>query len=365
MKKFIKAVLLLTIIYLYCPLNTFADRIKVKIGAIASLTGAATRHGTNWLEGAQLAVEELASENILVDLITEDDNTSPAKSVSAFQKLTSVDRVQSVIGGTWGFIADAVAPVANRAKIPFVSPSNPVETFSKEALKGPWLLSNGPSIKDAVPPLSKLIANIKPKRVALVVPSVAFGILHADVVRKLSLESGATIVSDDQYDFTATYLDTIKILALKVASMKPDLVFFIADDAGLTLFAQELDKLKISPWLVEVSHLDEAYRFSKNPKLWEKALGIFPVCNDLEFKKAYQNKFGRAPRIYAVQGYDALKFLARAHAKGIDLSKDTFETTGVCGPMKSRPGSHEIQSYQAEAMRMGKDGALEIFRPEK
>jgi branched-chain amino acid transport system substrate-binding protein len=89
---------------------------QIRIGAIASLTGAAGEQGTNWVQGATLAIEEANAAGTEAVLSVEDDQTQPAKVVSGLNKLIQVNRVQAVIGGTWDFLAEAAFPVAIKNK---------------------------------------------------------------------------------------------------------------------------------------------------------------------------------------------------------------------------------------------------------
>ena len=114
---------------------------KIRIGAVVSLTGYAEKNGRNWLEGAQLAIEDLNRDGIACELLVEDDQTTPVKAVTAFTKLAVVDKVQAVVGGTWDFLAEAVFPLAQRYHVPFVTPTRGITISSNR----PRLPSSGGS----------------------------------------------------------------------------------------------------------------------------------------------------------------------------------------------------------------------------
>ncbi|RME57718.1 MAG: amino acid ABC transporter substrate-binding protein, partial [Candidatus Dadabacteria bacterium] len=120
----------------------------LKIGAIASLSGAASRQGKNWLRCAKIAVEEInkKAEKVRIKLISEDDQTNAGKAVSAFLKLKDFNGVRAIIGGTWDFLAEPLYPLARRYKIFFLTPTNPVEIMSKDALNNPYVFTNGLSL---------------------------------------------------------------------------------------------------------------------------------------------------------------------------------------------------------------------------
>jgi len=72
----------------------------IKIGAILYLTGDFAPFGTAINQGALLAVENARERGLDVEYISEDDQSTVAGSVSAANKLVSVDAVDGVITAT-------------------------------------------------------------------------------------------------------------------------------------------------------------------------------------------------------------------------------------------------------------------------
>lgn len=94
---------------------------QYRIGAILPLTGDAASWGEAIRNGVELALEELPPEKRRqVEVFYEDDQRNPRLSVLAFQKLLSVNHVSAVIGCT-AQPGMAVAPLAEKAQIPFLS----------------------------------------------------------------------------------------------------------------------------------------------------------------------------------------------------------------------------------------------------
>src|SRR3989344_818275 len=67
----------------------------IKIGAVLPMTGVAANYGENQRNAMQMAIDEInAGGGVLgrpLTIVLEDDGTDPKKTVSAFQKLASVD----------------------------------------------------------------------------------------------------------------------------------------------------------------------------------------------------------------------------------------------------------------------------------
>lgn len=91
--------------------NQSADN-SIKIGAILPLTGEASSYGQAARKGIDLAVEKVKKEKgIDLEIIYEDDQIDPKKSVDAFQKLVNLDGVKYIMGFGSGETL-AVCPLA-------------------------------------------------------------------------------------------------------------------------------------------------------------------------------------------------------------------------------------------------------------
>lgn len=96
----------------------------VKIGILAPLTGPFAAWGTQYLEAARLAVEEINAaggvHGARVELVVADDRNDAREAVAAFQKLVDVDKVVAVAGLINSALISAVKPYAEQYKIPLI-----------------------------------------------------------------------------------------------------------------------------------------------------------------------------------------------------------------------------------------------------
>ncbi|MCB0332759.1 MAG: amino acid ABC transporter substrate-binding protein [Bdellovibrionales bacterium] len=339
-------------------------KAPITIGAIASLSGPAAEQGKNWLEGAQLAIKDLNKRGIDAKLIVEDDQTNPAKVHAAFEKLVSHDHVRGVLGGTWDFLAEAASPLALRHTIPFITPTNPVEILSQEAKNNPWFFTTGLSMRATEKAFKEVLGSLHPKRVALVAPNVPFGVMHNDLLEKLAPSFGFSILERVDFEFEG-YHTTLRNLAARLATKKPDLIFCLSDYTALELFWKEVRRHKINPWLLTTQHLDEAVKLSGTPSLWDKAVGIYPKIESESFATQFHTEFGHAPKVYAAEGYDAALFLVQALRENISLSTQPFSLEGVSGKLSGGGGKTEITSTQAIALSVLPNGTLSLFQGER
>jgi branched-chain amino acid transport system substrate-binding protein len=100
----------------------------IKIGEIASLTGKEATFGQSSHKGTLLAIEELnAAGGVLgrkFELVTEDNQSKQGESATAARKLLSRDKVVALLGEVASSRSLEIAPVAQAAKIPMVSPAS-------------------------------------------------------------------------------------------------------------------------------------------------------------------------------------------------------------------------------------------------
>ena len=90
-----------------------------QIGLIAPLSGEASSFGESAKNGVLMAIEELnISQKIKV--VVEDDAYTPAKTVTAFNKLVDVDNVDLILTVA-STPSNAVAPIAERRRIPLIA----------------------------------------------------------------------------------------------------------------------------------------------------------------------------------------------------------------------------------------------------
>ncbi len=94
----------------------------IKIGMVQPLTGPVSFGGNTLLNGARLAVEEInAAGGVLgkqLELVPEDGQCVPPKSVNAAEKLIVRDKVPVILGAYCSSSSAAVKPVTNKYRVP-------------------------------------------------------------------------------------------------------------------------------------------------------------------------------------------------------------------------------------------------------
>jgi branched-chain amino acid transport system substrate-binding protein len=103
---------------------TAADEIK--IGLVTALSGQSARAGEAITRGLSIAIDELNAAGGVVgrkfQLVSRDDEATPAKGVTAARELVFNEKVAVLFGGLDTPVSMAIVPIMNQAKVPFVGP---------------------------------------------------------------------------------------------------------------------------------------------------------------------------------------------------------------------------------------------------
>lgn len=99
---------------------------KIKVGLIASLSGASAKSGEAITRGLIIAIDEInAAGGLLgrqVELLRRDDEANPAKGLIAARELIQREKVALLVGGLQTPVSLAVVPYVNQVRIPYMGP---------------------------------------------------------------------------------------------------------------------------------------------------------------------------------------------------------------------------------------------------
>lgn len=334
MKRFAKLIVLFIAIAFICSGCNEKDRsADIPIGIIASLNGPAGEQGKNWMRGAELAAQDAQAAGIPVKLVIEDDQTETKKVIAAFSKLVEVDHVKAIVGGTWDYLGEAAYPLAARYKIPFITPTNPVEVLSDSAKASGYVYSNSMTLASVKHMMERFFTSHHAHSLGIVYPSLPFGTEQAKLVKEIAKENNLTISYDFEFPVEGLVSDIMKVASLKLKEIRPDVTFAVLDYNYIDLLTKELKALSISPTILVTQHLDRALIFSNDPKRYKSMYAIYPRVQDTSFEEHFREKFGESPRVYAAHGYDAVLFLANALSQNIQIQDPSihFEYLGITG----------------------------------
>jgi branched-chain amino acid transport system substrate-binding protein len=306
-----------------CTSPILKERVIVKIGVGAPLTGSIGHLGRDIVNGATLAIEEInrsglviAQRDIELQLIPEDDGADPRQGAIVAQKLIS-SGVAAVIGHLNSGVSLSAARIYADANIPMISPSSSNPKLTALGYETVFrLVANDAMQGDALARF--IVQDTNRKRILIVDDRSGYGEVIANGARsalgRFSEISIARIsVGENEIDISGlkTALDQFQAdgiifggmetqaaaLLAALNSANSEVVFASADGACTPEFAASV-------------------RSFRNQKYCSQGDGV--ALYDPEkyalFKKKYQARFLTAPEVYGANAYDAVKLISVALA---------------------------------------------------
>ncbi len=174
----------------------------IKIGEFASLTGKEAAFGQSSHKGTLLAIEEINSAGGVLgkklELIYEDNRSTPGESATVVQKLIARDKVVAILGEVATGRSLEAAPICQKNRIPQVSPSS---TNPRVTEMGDYIFR----VCFTDPFQGKLLANfakktLKVQQVALLTDVAApYSVGLAKYFREPFVANGGTVVMEKSF----------------------------------------------------------------------------------------------------------------------------------------------------------------------
>lgn len=330
-------VVVVTIMALSFVACSKADGNTIKIGGIYPLSGPVAVYGVEAKNGVELAVQEINAaggvNGKMIELIAEDDEGNPEKSVNAYKKLTAKDNVKMIIGSLTSGCTQAIASLAQSQKVIVVAPAATMESITdagdyifRVCFIDPFQGTVG----------AKFAAENLGKKKSAVLYDVGndYSVGLYENFKKGFVASGGALVAEESYntgdkDFNAQLT--------KIKNANPDVVYLPDYYSTVALIAKQLRAQGISVPIIGADgwggitenagnevlngfYSDHYAADSTDPKV-------------VEFVTKYTGKYNSTPTAFAALGYDAMYVIkdAIAASKSTDSSKirdSLAKTTG-------------------------------------
>ncbi|MBP6018690.1 MAG: ABC transporter substrate-binding protein [Burkholderiaceae bacterium] len=320
------------------------------IGSILSLTGPGAFLGEDMKAGMEMAIEDInASGGILGENVKwtfYDAESQTAKAINATRRLLSQDGVDIMVGGgNMSGIAMAMAPIIERAEIPFISTEgsmqiiNPVES-RQNVFKS--TVDDDQVINRVLDYLEKKGIN----KVALLADSSGFGQSAVEQAKKLAAERNFEFIYES---FNPADTDlTPQLTNIKNSGAKA-IICWTVTPAGV-VFIKQADQLGLGDLTLIHSYGFVDHRYMKLAGSSVKDLVLvsvkFPVANDLpdadpikqtiqKLSARFEEKYGRKPNQYVAQTYDAIMLartaVEKSNANKTKVSQELSQLTNYKG----------------------------------
>jgi len=292
-----------------------SGKLAIAIGSVAPLTGGIAHLGKDNENGARLAVEEANAAKIRIDgketafeLRAEDDQEDAKVGNTVAQKLVDA-KVAGVVGHLNSGTSIPASNIYSGANIPMITGSATNPALTERGLKGIFRVvgrddQQGPAMANY------LVANAKPKVVAVIDDATAYGKGLANEVEKTLTAAGVKVLAREQG--TNKTVDWKAVLT-KLKGRLPDAVFYGGmDSTGGPLLKQGKELgIKAVFSFGDGACTDKMGEFAGSAAdgLLCSQAGIPPQAASKKFLDAYKKRFNVEPILYSPFTYDAANLL--------------------------------------------------------
>jgi len=319
----------------------------IKVGAVLSVTGPAAFLGEPELKTLQLYVERLNAEGGVLgrklELVHYDDGGEAGKANNLTKRLLESDKVDLIIGGTTTGATMAMAPLVEKASVPFISLAGGVVIV--EPVKK-WLFKTPHTDRMAA---EKVFADMKKRgltKVGLLSETSGFGQSGRKETLAVASKYGIDIVADETYGPKDSDI-TAQLTKIKSApGIQAVFVFGLGQGPAVATknFAQLGIKLPHyqSHGVASDEYLKLSGAAAEGVRLPSPALLVAEAlpANDPQkavvsgYFKAYKERFKEEPSTFGGYAYDALM-----------LSVDALKRAGSTDGEKVRAALEQTKGY--------------------
>ncbi len=313
MKKLVQLLVCIGVCLLVVP--GFAGE-TVKVGAITPLSGKLAVYGEGFQRAMNLALDEVNATGGIhgkpMVIAFEDNGSTSQGSVSAIQKLITVEKIPVIFGPAASSNFLAVCPIAQQHHTVLIGAESAAAAISK---CGSYVFRVFPSDLLQGRGVAELAQTLGCKKVVLTYINNDWGVGLAEVFKKIFVKQGGTIVDEFAHDAGKTDYRS-EILRIKKSGV-PVVVNLTYVKEGATMLKQAYEmKLKVQ-WLMG-SAAKSAKLIQLAGKAAEGVIGTYPTFSQdtpqyRAFKAAWEKKYpGKKIGIFAEYNYDMVKLTAKA-----------------------------------------------------
>ena len=356
----------------------------IKIGSVLSVSGPAAFLGAPELKTLQLYVEKInAAGGVLgrkLELVHYDDGSDAAKANSFTKRLLESDKVNVLIGGTTTGATMAMAPLVERAKVPFISLAGAVVVI--DPVKK-WVFKTPHTDRMAA---EKVFEDMKKRgisKVGLLSETSGFGASGRKETQAVAARYGITLVADETYGPKDT--DTTAQLTRIKNAPGLQAVFVFGLGQGPAIVTKNYGQLGMAKVPMYQSHgvasneyLKLSGKAAEGVRLPTPALLIanaLPASDAQKaivtsYDKAYRDRYKDEPSTFGGYALDALNLsvdaIRRAGSTDGEKVRAALETTkgfvGTTGVFNMSPKDHMGLDLSAFRMVEVKNGDWQLLK---
>lgn len=303
------------------------DEKSIRFGIMLPFSGSYGALGETLKKSSLIAIEEYQATHpgVKIEVVSEDDGFDVKKGVPAYNKLVSIDKVDSLMILSTP-ITDAIHTKMNADGIPIMSIGVQNDGIGPDNI---FQMALSPILP--VENLAKFIETKNHKKIAVVYNSSL-------TLTKRFQETFAKNYSLPHEDFAVNDAQTAKITATKILSGDFDSVVVLEDGVGGPAIVKDLKTLDTQNKLTFYFDLNLATAWGEYQKMLgdtNKLNGDYFVklkSEDLtEFNQKYKAKYGAEPGPYSEYGYDTTMVLLQTYDQDQITWKKNIQNTSFSG----------------------------------
>ncbi|MBB1094146.1 ABC transporter substrate-binding protein [Rhodopseudomonas palustris] len=349
----------------------------IKIGSVLSVTGPAAFLGDPELKTLQLYVEKINQEGGLlgrpVQLIHYDDGSDATKANSFGKRLIEDDKVDVLIGGTTTGSTMSMAPLVDRAGIPFISLAGGVVIV--EPVKK-WMFKTPHTDRMAA---ERVFGDMKKRnltKVALLSETSGFGQSGKKESEAAAARLGITLVANETYGPKDTDMSPQLTNIRSTAGVQALFIFGLGQGPAIANKNAKMLGLSLPIYHAHGVASEEFIKLSDGAaegiRLPAAALLVASKLPDtdpqkpiaLGYAKAYTDRYKEEVSTFGGHAYDALMIMVSAIKRAGDTDKnkvrDAIEQTkdhiGADGKFNMSPTDHmglDLSAFRILEVRNG------------
>ncbi len=290
------------------------------------LTGKQAKFGEIMKRSYEMAAEEInASGGIKkksLVLVFEDSGAKPETTRAIVERLIDVKKQPIIVGEYTSACAKAVAAVAEERKTPYLVVQGADDSITQQNYKYVFRQSAvNYHYGDGVVSFLKTV--VKPKTMAILYESSAFGTSGADAMVKDAEKIGIKVVLKEGYQDGSV---DFKPMLLKVRAAHPDVIYMVSYVMDASLLMKQIKELRIDAKLFcggaagfaipeFIENAQDASEYVISATLWTPQVK-YPGAQ--EYAEKYRKKTGKYPSYQGANAYSALYVVKNALERAKD-----------------------------------------------
>jgi branched-chain amino acid transport system substrate-binding protein len=294
------------------------------------LTGKQAKFGEIMKRSYEMAAEEINAKGGIKGkkfvLSFEDSGAKPEIARAIVEKLIDVKKQPIIVGEYTSSCAKAVAAVAEERKTPYLVVASADDDITRQNYKYVFRQNQvNAHYADALVDFLKEV--VKPRAVAILYESSAFGTSGANAMEQDAQKLGIAVVLKEKFETGA--IDFRPILG-KVRAAQPDVIYTVSYANEAQLLMKQIKELRLDAKLYAggaagfaipefIDGAKDAAEYVVSATLWTPQLN-YPGTK--EFAEKYKSKYGDYPSYHGASAYAAVYVVKDALERAKDWTQD-------------------------------------------